>query len=218
MSADSTEIQLALRARAMAAAVCTTGAIALSATATGYARAAGSFLDDGFAPGMEVLGADFALSPNNGVRTITALTDTDMACAGTVAESADVRTLSVGFPAAIAYTLIGFTPPAGRGYVEEDFIPATNTLRGMTEGGLKEETGLYVLRFYGVADLGELGLARLADAVNDQFPPGLALPLASGRALHIRGDIAPTRGQIRAAAQPGYGLAVLTVPYRLLTV
>jgi hypothetical protein len=59
---------LALRGRVLTLSVATTGTTSLAATATGYTRAAGSFVTDGFKPGMEVLAAGFATSGNNGYK------------------------------------------------------------------------------------------------------------------------------------------------------
>lgn len=50
----------------------------LSATATGYARATGSFLTDGFAPGMQITAAGFTTAANNGRSTVVAVTATSL--------------------------------------------------------------------------------------------------------------------------------------------
>ena len=64
----------------------------LSATATGYARADGSFLDDGFEVDDVVFASGFDEDANNGRSVVTNVTDTDLTvtkAGGTVVEAAD---------------------------------------------------------------------------------------------------------------------------------
>ena len=56
---DKRRARIACQTRLLSTVVATTGAIALSATASGYHRAAGSFLDDQFAIGMEITPSGF---------------------------------------------------------------------------------------------------------------------------------------------------------------
>jgi Domain of unknown function (DUF4397) len=56
----------------------TTGSTSLSATATGYARAAGSFLTNGFKIGQQITASGFTNAANNGRSTITAVTATTL--------------------------------------------------------------------------------------------------------------------------------------------
>ena len=51
---DSVSVQTSFRARARTVSVATTGSVQLSATTTGYHRASGSFIADGFQAGMEI--------------------------------------------------------------------------------------------------------------------------------------------------------------------
>jgi hypothetical protein len=79
----------------------TTGSGSFSATATGYHRATGDFVADGFTVGQNVQGTGFSLSANNqnfDVRRITNVTASDITCSGTVAEGAGAgRTVFSGF-------------------------------------------------------------------------------------------------------------------------
>jgi hypothetical protein len=50
----------------------------LSATATGYDRAAGSFITNGFVVGMQITASGFATADNNGRSTITGVTATSL--------------------------------------------------------------------------------------------------------------------------------------------
>ena len=56
----------------------TTGSTSLSATATGYERAAGSFLTSGFKVGQQITASGFTTAANNGRSTITAVTATTL--------------------------------------------------------------------------------------------------------------------------------------------
>jgi hypothetical protein len=53
-----------------------TGTTSLSATATGYARASGSFITNGFVVGQQITASGFTNAANNGRSTITAVTAT----------------------------------------------------------------------------------------------------------------------------------------------
>jgi len=90
----------------------TTGGAALSATATGYARAAGSFTTDGFAAGMTITASGFTNPANNGpsvVTAVAALTITVTKAGGTVAEAGQAGT---GFTD-LGATATGYTRSAG---------------------------------------------------------------------------------------------------------
>ena len=65
---------LALRGRALTLSVATTGSTSLSATTTGYARAAGSFITDGLVVGAEITASGFTTPANNGQGVVTAVT------------------------------------------------------------------------------------------------------------------------------------------------
>jgi uncharacterized protein DUF4397 len=69
----------------------TTGLITLAASATGYTRTGGSFIDDGFLVGQTIGITGFTSQANNGLAVITAVTATDLTVTkqgGPVAEAA----------------------------------------------------------------------------------------------------------------------------------
>lgn len=69
----------------------TTGSASLSATATGYARAAGSFITNGIQVGDEITASGFATAANNGRSVVIAVTATTIdvtKTGGTTAEAA----------------------------------------------------------------------------------------------------------------------------------
>src|SRR4051812_2641150 len=92
----------AFRTRAQTLSVCAPGPQSLSATSTGYARAAGSFVTEGFKVGMEITTASgFSQSANNTPCVITAVTALALTILGgrTVESAGSGKTLAVGFPA-----------------------------------------------------------------------------------------------------------------------
>src|SRR5690242_16227481 len=109
MTLDLLAVHLALRNRALAVSVTTTGLTSLAATTTGYTRVAGSFIADGFQVGMELLAAGFAGTGNAGYKvvlgvsagtlTVRSLPDATMA---TEAATGD-EILTVGLPILRAY-------------------------------------------------------------------------------------------------------------------
>lgn len=109
-------------------------------------------------------------------------------------------------------------PPvkAGDTYVDEDYVPATCTLRGLTSGGLVEDTGLYVVKWAALANTGAPTAIAGPNALLALFPPGLALTASDGSIVRIRGDIGPTRGQ---GLSDGDGRTVypVTIPFRVHT-
>ena len=213
---DHVAIQKALRARLLTLYVCTTGTTSLSATLSGYARSSGSFLVDGFAVGMEVLPTGFTDTDRV---VITSLTATAMTVDGgrTVDAEAGGRSLAVGLPEGIAWDNVMLTPTGGRPYLEESYIPATSSLvSAPATGGTAEDTGLYVIRWYGLANTGLGSLAAPASAILELFKPGTALTVADGT-VHVRGDIGPFGGAIRGDL-PGWSVVTVTIPWRLYSV
>ena len=92
-------IRRALESRLASTIVATTGSASISATATGYARAAGSFVSDGFKVGDMVKGSGFSNSANNGYGIITAVSALSMTVdVDRTAEAAGTRTLDVVMP------------------------------------------------------------------------------------------------------------------------
>jgi hypothetical protein len=86
-----------------AAAVSTTGAASLSATATGYARASGSFVTNGFRVGDTVTVSGFTNPQNNGQAVVTAVAATSLTVSRALAVEAAAagRTVVTPRPAMI---------------------------------------------------------------------------------------------------------------------
>jgi hypothetical protein len=96
----------------------TTGSTSLSAVAGGYARAAGSFITDGFVVGGWVTASGFATPANNGVSQITSVTATTLTVAKTappVVEAAATGRSIVGFGTLdVSKIIVPEAPASGR--------------------------------------------------------------------------------------------------------
>lgn len=236
---DHSLTSLALRNRALSLTIYSTGAVALSATAVGFARSVGSFITDGFKAGMEVVVAGFANPANNGVGVISSVAADGLSMlvsmfvvtypsgVQTVTRPATVveaelggRTIAARLPSMRAWENADFTPVAGAPYLEEDYIPATHTLHGNATGGVADETGLYVLKWYGLpgANLAT-ALHKSVDALRALFTPGTVL-LAGANAVRMRGEVngpGAQAGQIIPQGN-GWSVVVLTIPWRAYSV
>lgn len=207
-------MQLALRARALTLSVATTGVLSLSATSTGYARAAGSFQTDGFWPGMELVPAGFV---TNTARVITAVAPLAITVSGAVPVegAAGGRSLTVGLPSSRAWENIAFQPTAGVPWVEEQFIPGPTSQVTLGPNGELEVTPMYALYVNLPAETG-LTVKRYVNALRALFAPRTAITLANGDVLRVRSDTGPYAGQLQQS-QPGFAVQPLTIPLRLRT-
>ena len=229
------QVALALRTRLLTLSAATTGAINAAATATGYTRAAGSFLTDGFCPGMELLAAGHTAAADNGTGLVTAVTAGALAVdAYTVAVASTLagytvtprtlvaegaaagRTYSVGLPALRAWENVSFEPVAGKPWVEEDYLPGPAAQFTTGPHGRIEATPQYVVKLYGPPGKGVSALYLYADAVLLLFAPRTALTLAGGDVVRVRTDPAPYRGQLVQDAA-GFAVVVVTIPLRVET-
>lgn len=233
------DVQLALRAKLAALAVVTTGSTSLSATATGYHRAAGSFVAEGFAKGMWVTPSGFATNTPGVVTRVTA-TDLDVTLylitypapsfaqsvsspAMTVEGVASGRSLAVGLPAMQAWENTTLTPIDGVPYVEEQYVPGPAFVANDGFQGRMELRPTYAPRIYVPASVGIGADGRYADAMLRLFAPGTAIPLptgAAGDSCVVRGqsgEPAPQLGQRSPGASPGWSTIPITIPLRVLT-
>ena len=205
----------AIHTQAATLAVVTTGSVSLGATATGFTRATGSFVTDGFLVGMEVTPSGFALNTTPVV--IVGVTDTALnTLDATSAESAaSGRTLTVGYPT-VASENITFTPTPNRWYVNEQYLPGPGQQVEFGPGAALEIRPTMVFQVFGIANTGPEALYKVADGLLALFPPHQALPLATGDVARVRTDVMPFRGQLQAAT-PGWSVVPVTVPLRVRT-
>ena len=75
-----------------------------------------------------------------------------------------------------------------------------------------EETGLYVLRWYGLSGYGPDGLRKCVDALKLLFAPGTAFTLSDGTTVRVRADIGPWAGEVRRI-DGGWAVCTLTIPW-----
>lgn len=211
---DEVAAQLAIRSYALTLVVATTGTMSLSATSTGYARASGSFITDGFYPGMEVTPAGFA---TNTPRVITAVSALALTVSGTMTAEAAAggRSLTVGLPSNRAWENIVFQPTAGVPWVREEFLPGPTAQVTLGPLGDLEATPMYALHVNVAAEMG-LTAKRYVQALRVLFAPRTAIPLANGDVLRVRSDTGPYAGQL-LQSQPGFAVQPFTIPLRVRT-
>jgi hypothetical protein len=214
---DHRSYQVALRAKALTLSVVTTGSISLSATATGYARASGSFLADGFARGMELTPSGFASNPVDVITDVSALSITTKN-ARTVEGAAGSRTLAVGLPSARAWENkkpVQDPPIAGIPFVREQYIPGPPALQvTLGQFGDLELLPQYALHIHVPADCGFEAPSAYADAVMRLFTPRTAIPVGSD-VLRVS-DRGPFRGTLTQSS-PGFAVVPITAPLWIRT-
>ena len=93
-------------------------------------------------------------------------------------------------------------------------MPATQTLLSIVSAGVTELTGLYVVKWYGLAGTGFGAIRDGVDAVLAAFKAGSSHTMGSGLALRIRGDIGPSAGQL-IPLDGGFACVVISVPWRV---
>jgi hypothetical protein len=214
---DEVMMQLALRTRALTLSVASTGAVSLSATATGYARTTGSFQTDGFWPGMEILPAGFATNLPRVVTAVTPLAITvDTTVTPMTAEGATGgRALTVGLPSSRAWENIAFEPTAGVPWVREEFLPGPSSQVTIGPTGELVVEPQYVLSV-NVPSASGLTVKRYVNALRLLFAPRTAITLANGDVLRVRSDTSISAGQL-LQGEPGFAVQPFTIPLRLRT-
>jgi hypothetical protein len=114
---------------------------------------------------------------------------------------------------------VPFTAPATDPYSEEDFVPATHTLRSVTAvNGLVIITGIYVIRWFGKAGDGTAAMNTGLTALLARFPTGLTLTASDGTKVAIGSASGPNRGAWRGQItnlDNGRPLSTVTIPWWL---
>lgn len=207
-------LHLAVRAHALACVVATTGSTTLAATATGYTRLTGSFLDDGFAAGMEVTPSGFTETATGVITAVSALAMTIKGGRSVEASGAG-RTLTANLPSARLYENVPLTPTADEPYLVESYLPGGLTKATLGQRGELEATPTYVLQLYAPPATGIGAIRRTLDALTAHFAPGTAIAVGSDVA-RVRGDVAPIQSQL-TQTEAGWAVATLTIPLRIRT-
>lgn len=220
---DHLLLREAFRARLLTLVVATTGTTNLEATATGYARPAGSFVTDGFLGGMEVVGAGFSSANNSAslslppaiLETVVVATPLVAKVKGgrTIQAVAGARTLSVGIPLDRRWAgtqTPEVSAPATRPNIVEQWVP------GLTEddGGIVD-TGFAVYTWNGLANYGIATMLRQMAALRNHFPPGLSFTVNSD-IVRITGKPAPQFTQ-PITTDNGLESSTFRIPWRVMT-
>ncbi len=219
MTARHNDIALAVRNALAGTVVSTTGPVSsLAATTTGYKRTSGSFFDDGFRVGMEITPVGFTANPVDLIDSMTATTITT--ANGRTAQTAPgTASLDVRLPAARSWDYVTFDPPAGRPWLEEDYLQQPSLLPGLYVGGPLQLFSIYVLRLFGVSDVGSDPLFLMSDKILEVMHAGLGLSLPNGELARVRGDPAPWVSTTpRTDPQTKRPFCEITIPIRCDTI
>ncbi len=211
----------AFRARVLNLVVASTGSQTLSATTAGFARASGSFITDGFAAGMEITASGFNAGNNASHMIQTVTTGLLTLVGGATVQSATAgRTITAGIPEIRQWenTQTPVTSAvATRPFIRDEWIPATfNLISVPIQGGHVEESGLYVITWFGLANNGILALRRSIEALKAKFTPGTKVSVG-GLFLRVPASPGPVAGQI-IPTENGYATVQLTIPWRCASV
>lgn len=128
------------------------------------------------------------------------------------------RVLTVtGLPTLHAMENVQFKPVVGQSWLEENYVPATGTLfSGPASGGMVEETGLSIWKWYEPDNTGFVTISNGTDAILALFTPGTTLSLSDGTTVRVRGDAIPRPGQILPDGK-GWVYRQVTIPWRAYT-
>lgn len=208
---NHTAAHLAARTQLLTLSVVTTGSTTLSATTTGYARAAGSFVTDGFAVGMEVTPSGFAVNTVDVITAVTALALT-VKNTRTAEAAAGSRTLAVLLPATRAWENVEIEPTTGVPYISEEYVPGPTEKITLGPLGEVEALPLYLPRIFVPKNIGRAAASKYADALLNLFAPGRDLTI-SGASLSVRTSPGPFPGQL-LQTQDGWAFVPVTIPLR----
>lgn len=229
---DDDAVHMALRAYGLTAIAANTGVMTLASTLTGFTRAdGGSFIDDKFRRGMEIVADGFFGFPMHAV--ITSVSPTDMRAKPFVINIANgvqsviypsvsplppapgrsivaimpsMRSLENEPPAGLST----FTPISGIPYIEEEFSPDV-TFR--VTGSLYTSEGDLFWKFHGVIGAGPSHLRKTLSALKEHYTDAI-IPVPNEQyVIRIRGDPAPTtQAIIQTTAGP---VLILAVPWEV---
>lgn len=209
---DHLDAREAFRARLNTFVMATTGTMSLGATTVGYTRLTGSFKDDGFRAGMEVVPAGF---PTNTVKIIKSVDDSLVSIEGGVSAvaAAGSRSLTVGLPQdkQLAGTQNPVsTAPATRPRLIEQWVPGP-----VEDSGGIVDTGFYVVTWNALANKGIGTSLKQMTALRNHFPPGLTFNI-NGDLVRVIGKPAPSFTQ-PITTDNGYETSTLRIAWRVIT-
>lgn len=209
---DHTLANFAFRARAEDLSVAATGSMDLSATSAGFARGAGSFITDGFQPGMEVVPAGFASNSTPKLITRVEALLLTVEDGATAEASASGRSLTTGLPLLRRYSAnVELQRVARRHYIEMDYVPSGSVQWTAPYDGLRREEGLTVFRWFGIQGFDDVAIRKCMDALLALFKPGTTLTAGSEQ-VRIHGEPGPWAGQV--LPRDGWAVCTGTIPWR----
>jgi hypothetical protein len=214
------DIQAACRALLDTLMVATTGAIAMAATATGYTRTTGSFLDDGFAAGMEITPSGFTSNPVDTIKLVSATVITTVSARSAQASGAG-RTLSVLRPSRVLEENEALEAEPFHPYLEEQYLPGPSALPTIGPNGIATLEPQYSPRIFVPKGWGKTAAVRYADATLALFPMKLRITLPTGTpndACRVRGDVGPFRSQLLQNSKGTHATIATTIPLRVFTI
>jgi len=181
-------------------------------------RTSGSFVDEAYAAGLEILPAGFSDGANNALAVVKAVADLELTLDRQMETEAAAggKSISVGLPSRIAPENIEFEPDEGKPYIEENLIPGPTEQITVGPGGDIEADPLYVIHLFLPADTGPEAANLYGDALVSLFAPRTAMTLTNGDILRVRTRPGPSRAQI-FQAKPGWATVPVTIPLRIRT-
>lgn len=187
-----TDLRSAFRQKLLTLVVADTGTVSLSISGATYSRTTGSFIDDGFDVGDEVVASGFATSGNNGSAMVTAITATAMTVDRTLTTaSATSARITAGLPQGRAWEGREFQPVLGQPWIRESFRPLVSRPRSLGAGGTIEHQMTANLSLFYPTRKGTLPVERLAGAMMDAFAPGTSLAYGQNAGIIQQCERAP---------------------------
>lgn len=218
MTYKSLAMQRACRAHLLATtdiAVCDGHSV--TATATGYSKSTNPhFLTENFAVGMQVQVSGFSIAANNGIKFVTAVTQSELTVEGGATPEAPngPRFIRAIIPTLRVWENINATPTEGRPWITERWLGGPSSLITTTRDGFVENTPQYQIVLYTPSGIGMDCAAAYADGILYQFRPGTAITDAEGIVARVRGDTGPFRAALTLDT-PGWSALSLTIPLRV---
>lgn len=121
-------------------------------------------------------------------------------------------------PAARRWENSELKPSSSVEYVEESFEPDGGRLYGARQGGIVKDEGLYIITWYGFANVGTQSMSTSLRALLDRVPPGSKIAATDGSYVEIKGDVIPWRSKIQNLTDyPGRAVSTVRIPFYVLT-
>ena len=211
-------MQKLLRVRLLTLSVISPPAASLAVTGKTFVRTIGSFLDDRFAPGMEIIGAGMDDPANELPAIVTAVTISVLSVNRILVAESDGpgKSFTAGLPSRRSWENDVFTPDQGFPFVEEEYLPGPTEQITLGPGGLIEAEPMYVVRVHVPENTGPEAANLYGDALVSLFAPRTAISLDNGDVLRVRASPGPFRTQL-LELKPGWATVPVTIPLRIRT-